>query len=136
MASVLVVEDDESVRQLLVDFLRENEGLEVDGARDGVEALYLIGRKKYAVVALDVMMPKMTGVDFLDSLRAMNFDPSVSSPEALPAVIVITAAPAEELPNLTIEDHFPGVVRGIFRKPIEVSTVGSAVAHEAQRRRT
>ena len=135
MASVLVVDDDEAVRHLLVEFLRETEGLEVDGARDGVDGLFLVGRKKYAVVVLDVMMPKMTGVDFLDSLRAMNFDPSVSSPTALPAVIVITAAPAEELPNLTIEDHFPGVVRGVFRKPIDVPIVGSAVAHEAHRRR-
>ncbi len=62
--NILVVDDDESVRRLLMEYLKERTCLLVDGARDGVEALHQIAVKPYAVVILDVMMPYMSGIDF------------------------------------------------------------------------
>ncbi len=69
---VLVVEDDESVRKTLVDYLTQESRLEVDGARDGVDALHHILMTDYEVVILDMMMPKMSGGDVLDSVLAMT----------------------------------------------------------------
>ncbi len=77
--------------------------------------------------ANDVMMPGMSGVDFLDSLRALTDDPSVMSVEKPPAVIVITAATDTALPNAAIEHRYPDVVRGIFRKPLDIERLGACL---------
>ncbi len=118
--NVLVVEDDDSIRKLLIDYLHESEHLNVDGARDGVEALHLIGTKSYAAIVLDLMMPYMSGVDFLDSIEALSSDPSVKTLDVLPPVVVITAAPQEAITSADIEHRFPGLVRRVFRKPLDV----------------
>ncbi len=124
---ILVVDDDETERRLLCDFLRSERHLEVHTARDGVEALHQISRTPYDVIVLDVMMPKMSGVDFLDSLRAMISDPSVRAVEKAPAVIIITSASDAALPNDAIEHRFPEVVRGIFRKPLDIERFGACL---------
>lgn len=124
---VLVVEDDDTIRNLLVEYLKAHSYVDVDWARDGVEALHKISTGRYAVVVLDVMMPKMSGVDLLDSLHAMVSDPSLSRPASLPSVLVITSATEGVLPNCTIEQKLPEVVRGIFRKPLDINALADAV---------
>src|ERR1043166_3213040 len=99
---VLVVEDDDTIRRLLIEYLKQHALLTVEGARDGIEALHFVSQRPYAVVILDLMMPKMSGGDFLDSLTAMTKDPSIQSLGAPPAVIVVTAAPAGDVPSDTI----------------------------------
>ncbi len=84
---VLVVEDDESVRRLLVEVLQGRPQIAVESARDGVEALHQISTTPYDVIVLDVMMPMMSGVDFLDSLQALTHDPSVKTLQKTPAVV-------------------------------------------------
>lgn len=125
--NVLVVEDDESIRRLLIEYLEQRGGLEVDGARDGVDALHHVSTRKYDVVILDVMMPYMTGIDFLDSLEALSSDPSVKHLDALPAVIVITAAPAEQIASGQLEQRFPSIVRAMFRKPLDVGALAGRI---------
>src|SRR3954464_12880836 len=98
-ANVLVVEDDEAVRRLLIDYLHLNYTIDVDGARDGVEALHRIVTNRYSVMILDLMMPKMSGVDLLDSLEALITDPSVKALDHLPAVFVITSFADAALPD-------------------------------------
>jgi CheY-like chemotaxis protein len=126
-ANLLVVEDDDSIRRLLVDYLKEHSYVSVEGARDGVEALHLISTHRYNVVVLDVMMPKMSGVDLLDSLKAMLSDPSVKLLDSSPAVVVITASPASVLPADELEQRFPHIVRGVFRKPLDMTALGDLV---------
>lgn len=125
--NVLVVEDDDTIRRLLVEFLREHESVGVDGARDGVEALHQIATTQYAVVILDVMMPKMSGIDVLDSLEALTSDPSVKSLDDPPAVLIITSAERGALPDSAIYQRCPRIVRGIFRKPIDVEKLTKCV---------
>src|SRR6185436_13122166 len=96
---ILVVEDDDTIRRLLMEYLKEHSYLAVDGARDGVEALHQLALQRYALIVLDLIMPKMSGVDFLDSLNAMTSDPSVKSIESPPCVIVITSTPESDLPT-------------------------------------
>jgi CheY-like chemotaxis protein len=127
--SVLVVEDDDTIRQLLTEYLEAHSQVTVESARDGVEALHRISTKSYDVVVLDIMMPKMSGVDLLDSIAALRRDPSVPSPRSLPAVLVITSVSDGEVPDRVLAEHCPEVVRGVFRKPLEIG----ALAEEVQR---
>jgi CheY-like chemotaxis protein len=116
---ILVVEDDDSIRHLLMEYLKEHSGVAVDGARDGVDALHQVSTKHYDVVVLDVMMPHMTGIDFLDSLKVLTSSQSEKHLDELPAVIVITSAPQEQIPTSEIQDRFAWVVRAVLRKPID-----------------
>lgn len=116
---VLVVEDDDSVRHLLIEYMKEHFAVEVDSARDGADAFHCIKQRSYSVVILDVMMPYMTGIDLLDSLLALNADPTSKTIRELPAVIVITGATVEQIPHGQIEQRFPTVVRAVLRKPLQ-----------------
>lgn len=128
-SNVLIVDDDLTVRHLLVEYLKAHSYVNVDSARDGVEALHKLTVGSYSVVVLDVMMPKMSGVDLLDSLAAMHADPSLKTPESLPKVVVITAATDGDLPREVVEQKFSGLVSSVFRKPLELT----ALAEEVER---
>ncbi len=65
---VLVVEDESEIRELIVLHLMR-EGLKVDAAQSAEEALELIGQNKYALIALDWMLPGQSGVSFAKDLR-------------------------------------------------------------------
>jgi CheY-like chemotaxis protein len=122
---VLVVEDDDTIRRLLIESLKSHELVNVDGARDGVEALHLIVTHQYAVMILDVMMPKMSGIDVLDSLEALTFDPSVKALRSPPAVLVITSAEKTILPDSAITQRCPGSVQRVFRKPVNIEELAA-----------
>jgi len=124
---VLVVEDDDTIRRLLIEYLKQHALLTVEGARDAIEALHFVAQEAYSVIILDLMMPKMSGVDFLDSLRALTEDPSVKAMETAPAVLVITAAPAAALSDSVIRKRAPDVVRAVFRKPLDVAALADCV---------
>jgi CheY-like chemotaxis protein len=118
--NVLIVDDDDSVRHLLREYLKES-ARHVDGARDGADALHYVQMHHYDLILLDVMMPNMTGVDFLDSLQVLMADRTVKTLRMPPAIIVITAATAEQIPNGRIEERSPGMIRAVLRKPLEMS---------------
>jgi len=127
-SNILVVEDDDSIRLLLIETLQEHAfGVEIDAVRDGVDALHHASTKNYEVVILDLMMPYMTGIDFLDSPEAMISDPSVKTMDGLPAVIVITGASQEQIPNSAIQDRFPNLVRCVLRKPLDIDVLTNSV---------
>ena len=127
-SNILVVEDDDAIRSLLMETLRESAHVAVDGARDGVDALHRVSTRRYALVVLDVMMPFMTGIDFLDSLEALVSDPSVRTMDQLPAVIVVTGASSEQIPDRALEARFPSMVRRVLRKPVNVYELERCVA--------
>lgn len=126
-ARILVVEDDDTIRQLLIDFLRSLADVTTDGARDGVEALHRIATSHYEVVVLDLMMPKMSGVDLLGSLAAMDAEGMGKPAGGWPAVLVITGAADAAIPTELLEHRFPAFVRGVFRKPVDVGALAAAV---------
>lgn len=66
---VLLVEDSERLRQALVPLLGAA-GHAVDTAVDGVEALAYLERYDYAVVVLDLMLPRLDGLEVLRTMRA------------------------------------------------------------------
>jgi len=79
--TVLVVDDDETVRELMRRFL-EREGYRVATASDGEEALRLARELRPAVITLDVLMPGLDGWDVLTRLKS---DPELA---AIPVVMV------------------------------------------------
>jgi two-component system chemotaxis response regulator CheB len=67
---VLVVDDSAFVRKVVTEMLNRSDAVEVVGfARDGEEALELVERLQPDVITLDLVMPRMNGVEFL---RAQN----------------------------------------------------------------
>lgn len=83
---ILVVDDDPSVRELLEKALESPE-YEVRGAADGVEALERIKDATFDIYLIDLMMPRMGGMDLLRALK--DFDR-----EAI--VFIITGFGSEE----------------------------------------
>jgi DNA-binding LytR/AlgR family response regulator len=66
----LVVDDEKLARDRLSGFLRDLDGIELVGeARDGVEAVEMIGEHRPDLVFLDVQMPGMSGFDVVEALR-------------------------------------------------------------------
>jgi DNA-binding response OmpR family regulator len=66
---VLVADDEEDIR-ILVSFRLDRAGWEVVTASDGQEALDLILDRRPDIAVLDVRMPKLTGIEVLEQVRA------------------------------------------------------------------
>jgi two-component system response regulator RegX3 len=84
-AKVLVVEDEESFIDALSVGL-DREGFDVTIARDGLEAVSLFVKHHFDVVLLDLMLPKMSGLDVCRSIRSTSSVP-----------IIIVSAKGEEV---------------------------------------
>ena len=65
---VLVVDDEKGFTEVISDRLRA-EHFEADCASDGAEALDMIKGTRYHIVILDIMMPKVDGVNVLQTMR-------------------------------------------------------------------
>lgn len=71
MKRLLVAEDEEVLRMLVVDSL-EDEGYTIDEAADGEEALKYIIENEYDLILIDYMMPGMTGIEVIEKVRALE----------------------------------------------------------------
>jgi CheY-like chemotaxis protein len=110
--TVLVVEDEEDLREMIRDALRMD-GFTVVTAQDGREALELLpSLHDCCVILLDLLMPRMDGWSFMEALSA---DPLFCK---LP-VIVHSSSPRKAPPKVT----------RVLQKPVEVERLLSAI-HE------
>lgn len=66
---ILVAEDEKHLNDIIVKTLSKNH-YSVDGCYDGAEALAYLQMAEYDVVVLDIMMPRLSGLDVLKKLRA------------------------------------------------------------------
>lgn len=80
-ATILVIDDDAGVRDLLTRFLNK-EGFRVVAAADGIEGLRMARELKPTAITLDVMMPEMDGWSVLATLKS---DPALAS---IPVVMI------------------------------------------------
>ena len=110
---VLVVEDDQAVRQVLVDSLRFEE-YEVEEAPDGRAALEVLDRWRPDLILLDLMMPRMDGWQF----RAAQ----LARPDARDVPVVVVSA-ARGVPERADELRPAAVVP----KPFDLDQVLSVV---------
>ena len=73
MASILIIDDEQSIRKTLSEILTF-EGYKVDEAANGEEGLRKFSTTVYDLVLCDVKMPKMDGIEFLERSKAVNPD--------------------------------------------------------------
>ena len=90
---ILVVDDEETVREMLVTYL-ETEGYDVGTADSGVTALQVIEEFKPQVVLLDIRMPDMDGLQCLRSIMKQN--PDI-------AVVMMSGFVSEQIARKTLE---------------------------------
>lgn len=89
---ILIAEDDPFLRKALGSFIEE-EGVHIDYAKDGKEAIRLINKEEYRLIMLDINMPYKSGFDVLRKLQDKkdippvfifsNFDTKESKDEAM-----------------------------------------------------
>ena len=77
MSRRVLVVDDEKLIVKGIRFSLEQDGMEVDCAYDGEEALQLAKEKEYDIILLDVMLPKLTGFEVCQQLREFSNVPVV-----------------------------------------------------------
>lgn len=114
---VLVIDDDEVIREVVRGCLEDVAGWEVSTASSGLEGLESVLNKQPEAIVLDIMMPKMDGITFL---QALNDNPTVY---LIPVVLLTSRV------DLTDPDIFPMMgVRGAIVKPFNPFTLVRQVA--------
>lgn len=113
-ARVLLIDDDESFREVMLFNLQE-EGLEVDVARDGHEGLNLFFKKDYQLVITDLKMPGADGMEVLRSIKQRSPEVPVVVITAFGDIATAVQAMKEGaydfLPKPCERDHFKLVVK-------------------------
>ena len=109
---VLIVDDDATIREMLVSVLRRRD-LIVDEALDGKEALDLLRENSYSVVLLDLLMPNVDGFGVIENLGS-----AMSSP----VVLVITGADRSLIRRLD-----PQRIHGVVTKPFDAEDLATLV---------
>ena len=73
MASLLIIDDEKSIRNVLKDIL-SNEGYTIEEAADGEEGLRKFKAGNFDTVLCDIKMPKLDGIEFLQKAKEVNPD--------------------------------------------------------------
>ena len=71
MKKILVVDDEENIRQLYKEEF-EDMGYEVTIVADGIQALAALDKKKFDLVTLDMRMPDIDGIETLRKMKEKN----------------------------------------------------------------
>jgi len=119
---LLVVDDDDSVRDALQRFLTSR-GYSVSDAASGKDALELVAADSYALMLLDVHMPGMTGVEVVPD--ALDLDPDL-------AILMLSAMTDATTAATCMQ-------RGAYdylTKPIELNDLSNAIERALRRRDT
>lgn len=108
---VLVVDDNDTMRKLLVLELSQDSRLRIEQASTGAEGLAKAVEPDCTVVVLDMILPDTDGLQFIARLKELRSDP--------PSIIAITGAPEQIVPDGIIEGSHRGLVSAVFRKPFD-----------------
>lgn len=120
---ILVIEDDQSIRENLVDLLEE-EGYAVDSFSNVETVLESIGQTVYDVILCDIMLPGKNGYEFLSIIR------NSIEPKLKPAFIFITA-------KLERSDLRKGMELGaddFITKPFKLAEIRKAIRTQIDKR--
>jgi len=115
---ILLVDDDQLLRDSVARFL-EDEGYEVGHATDGADAMEKVVTRPPHAILLDVMMPNMSGTEFLKRLRSDRQTANIP-------VVVITAVGGLVPATQNVE---------ILNKPFDVNELLNKIALAVYRSR-
>jgi len=113
MSRVLVVDDNDSIRRLVLKML-QRDGIIVEEACDGLEAIQKLQESDYDLTILDLMMPRASGFDVLKDVYSRD-------PAGLRKIIVMTAAAAH------VSSDLLSGVRAVITKPFLIEEFRAAI---------
>jgi len=113
MATILVVDDEPTLRDLLAQFFTLR-GYRVRVAQDGPEALALVEQEQPQMVLLDMYMPGMNGLEVLRALRAKPYTGGVIALTASQDATLL-----QEVLDLGVVDALP--------KPVDLERLALAI---------
>lgn len=117
MKRILVVDDDDNLRELLSAVLSQA-GRAVDTARNGIEAVELLSQNHYDLILSDLRMPGLDGPALYDALRAMR----PTTP--IPRVIFMTG----NVGGGDYADFLRGTTEPMLEKPFSLDVVRRVVS--------
>jgi len=115
MSQVLVIEDDQLLLRMYQKAF-EIEGIKVVTAGDGEQGLAKVKADPPQLILLDIMMPKMSGFQFLDAIKA---DPVTAN---IPVVVLTNLSSAEDI-NLALSKGAVQCVVKSQNDPMQVVAV-------------
>ena len=118
--SILVVDDEKAVCEFLEEFLTQ-EGYRVRTVSDPTQALDMMRATEFHVVILDLMMPKLSGMDLLGQIRKADDDI---------AVVIFTGHPSLETATGSIEHE----VSAYIKKPFDTDEFRAVLARIAKKK--
>ena len=110
---ILIVDDEEDIRDILKRVLLRV-GYDVATAEDGVSALEMIKTFKPDLIFLDIMMPGMNGLQFLEKIIPVK-DRSYN-------IVIVSGYANEEMNQKCLDQG----IHGLIKKPFEVRTIVKA----------
>lgn len=120
MTHVLVVDDDELSRDIIIKMLQEMENITFAEAQDGEEALVMMQEQPFDLVILDILMPNEDGIGVL--LKARNRGVET------PIVVMTGATMGESGPSYSQYAERLGAKKGL-EKPITMDKVKKAISY-------
>jgi DNA-binding response OmpR family regulator len=144
-STILLVDDEDSVQKLLT-YPLERDGFRVVQARDGEQAIRLFGDEHIDLVVLDLMLPKVDGLEVCKRLRADSNVPIImltARGEELDKVLGLELGADDYITKPFSIREFRSRVRALLRraglpkeKPREVETIESGELRIDPARRT
>jgi DNA-binding NtrC family response regulator len=118
--NLLVVDDDKDVCEYLEDFLT-HDGYNVTTINDPTQVVETLKQGDYHVCIVDLMMPKLSGIDLLGMIRKHDDDV---------AVIILTGYPSLETATASIEHD----VSAYIKKPFSIDEFRAVIERIAKKK--
>jgi DNA-binding NtrC family response regulator len=118
--SLLVIDDDKDVCEYLEDFLT-HDGYRVVTVSDPTEVVSVFRAGEFHICIVDLMMPKLSGIDILEQIRKIDTDV---------AVIILTGYPSLESATASIEHD----VSAYIKKPFSVDEFRAVIGRIAKKK--
>jgi len=134
MPSVLLIDDDADLTAMLSQYL-QREGFEVDAVHDGEAGVTGATSDRYAVVVLDIMMPRLSGIDALRRIRAKSDVPVLmltARGDDIDAIVGLNMGADDYVSKPCMPGALVARIRAILRRTEEQRRGGARAQRTAQ----